>query len=723
MLVRDPGAVDIGSFGVQYLLFKAGKGARSAQDAPCSRVGGGDCPDMGFAIDPVDPAKPGSLTEAELATLEGATPERILWDLDRDGRTDVDCPATAPVMRTMLGSGKWDVHAVIVTKDSSVTNIFGSADLRYYHFGQQYKTLRKTQAFACRTSLDPPPDPETGPCLTKGTIARVSITGNFCPVYLRALDPDVIKNLPPDVFDLLSKLSKGLPLHKRAAGDGMIHVPVNTPSIWRAADSSPTTRATTATFTNVASSLISVNRTAISATAIADVKGALSKLLNFNATKQNFALDQIYWAKGPVTVNGVTVDPTGNLPTLLVPTEAKEALTTIKTMIINTPEAQMGLSCGQTPSFKTCALPLAEKTGLNATLNEAKDAGTAFLKDKFDLDALSSSLKAKAAELTKPFKLSGVDANVKLEPDGTATLTALAEVPVLKNDDGKPITLTITLNGDPDGNVSLKGIRLGPVGAKLGGVSLQDVVVQYDDAGLLIQGKFLFPPGNQGIEINRFAITKQGKFDGLVLAYLAGAGQGIPIAAVPGTYITKIQGGIQQIGPPTKINAGVGFSVGPSAGGGCPTVGVDATVDLSFGGKPVFSADALANVVVMCLKLGQLEVPCRLVRLRADRWLGEHPRGPARRRRQRGGGGRRQPGLAVHRRSVAGAEGPPDRRRHRSHRRQVRAVQPRHRGVRDHPDAGLHPRLLRGSGDPVPRWRPAAEHHCADRQPRRLPRL
>jgi hypothetical protein len=606
VLVRDPGAVDVGSFGVQYLLFKAGKGARAAQEAPCSSAGRGDCPDMGFAIDPIDPSKPGSLSDAELATLEGATPERILWDLNRDGRTDVECPATAPVMRTMLGSGRWDVHAVIVTKDSSVTNVFGSADVRYDHFGSQYKTLRKAQAFACRTSLDPPPDPETGPCMTKGTIARVSITGNFCPVYLRALDPDVIKNLPPDVFNLLKKLSQGLPLHKRVAGDGMIHVPVSTPSIWRAVNLSAGDRATTATFTNYGSSIVSLNRPAISATAIADVKGALAKLLNFDTTKQNFALDQIYWAKGPVTVNGVTVDPTGNLPTLLVPTEAKEALSTIKTMIINTPEAQMGLACGKTPSFKTCGLPLAEKTGLNATLNEAKDAGTAFLKDKFDLDALSSSLKAKAAELTKPFKLSGFDANVKLEPDGTATLTALAEVPVLKNDNGKPITLTITLSGDQDGNVSLKGIRLGPVGAKLGGVSLQDVVVQYDDAGLLIQGKFLFPPGNQGIEINRFAITKQGKFDGLDLAYLSGAGQGIPIAAVPGTYITKIQGGISQIGPPTKIGAGVGVSVGPSAGGGCPTVGVDARIDLSFGGQPVFSADAVANVIVMCLKLGQL---------------------------------------------------------------------------------------------------------------------
>ena len=614
VLVRDPNAVDIGGYGVQYRLFAAGKSARAAQEAICSRPGQGNCPDMGFAIDPVDPNKPGTLTDAELNTLEAATPERILWDLDKDGRTDVDCPATAPVMRTLPDKGTYDVRAVIVTKDSAVTNVFGSAVQEYRHFDSSNGKLRKTQAFVCRTSLDPPPDPEVGPCLTKGTIARVSVTGNFCPVFLRALDPKVISGLPQDVYDLLKGMSDGLALGAHKANDRTIHVPMTTPSIWRAATPSATDRATTATFLNVASSIVSISAgrdvlqnadARISAKKLVD----LFKADQFQPTKANFALDQIYWAKGPVTVNGVTVDPLKSLPTLLVPTEAKEALTTVKTMIINSPEVQMGLACGKNPSFDSCALPLAEKTGLNATLNEAKDAGVAFLRDKLDLDGLSSSLKQKAAELTKPFKIVG-DADIKLEKDGTATLTAAAEIPVLKDDQGKGMRLQVTLNGDQDGNVKLQGIRLGPVGAKLGGVNLSGVVIQYDDAGLAVSGQLLFPPVNQGIELKTFKITKEGKFGGLALDYLAGSGQGIPIGAVPGTYLTKLGGGVPNLENPFEVQVDAAVSAGPSAGGGCPTAGVDGQLDAKFGerNKPAFVGTFHANVVVMCLALGSVDV-------------------------------------------------------------------------------------------------------------------
>lgn len=613
VLVRDPNAVDIGGYGVQYRLFAAGKSARAAQEAQCSRPFQGNCPDMGFAIDPVDPEKPGTLTDAEMSTLEGATPQRILWDFDDDGVTDVDCPASAPVARTLPDKGTYDVHAVIVTKDSAATNVFGTASQQYRHFDSSKGKLRKTQDFVCRTSLDPPPDPEVGPCLTKGTIARVSVTGNFCPVYLRALDPKVISGLPSDVYDLLKGMSDGLALgHK--ANDGRVHVPVTTPSIWRATTQSATDRVITGTFVNMASSLISVTRGS-DVLQGSDARRSIAKIGDlfkgsiFQLPKANFALDQIYWAKGPVTVNGVTVDPLKSLPTLLVPTEAKEALTTVKTMIINSPEVQMGLACGKNPSFDTCALPLAEKTGLNAKLEEAKDAGVAFLQDKVDLDGLSSSLKKKAADLTKPFKIVG-DADIKLEKDGTATLTAAAEIPVLKDEKGKGMRLQVTLNGDIDGNIKLKGIRLGPIGAKLGGVNLSGVVIQYDDAGLAVSGQLLFPPVNEGIELKTFKITQAGKFGGLALDYLAGSGQGIPIGAVPGTYLTKLGGGVPNLENPFEVNVDAAVSAGPSAGGGCPTAGVDGTVDAKFGesGKPAFQATLDANVILMCLALGKVQV-------------------------------------------------------------------------------------------------------------------
>jgi FG-GAP-like repeat len=625
VLVRAPNLVDVGGFGVQYLAYAAGKG-RAAQEAPCQRPGTGTCPDMGFAIDPVDPEKPGTLTEAELNILEGATPERVLWDLDKDGITDVDCPASAPVMRTLPEKGEYDVRAVIVTKDSAVTNVFGSATQTYRHFDASPGKLRPTQAFVCRTSLEPPPNPDVGPCLTKGTIARVSITGNFCPVYLRALDPNVIAGLPKDVYDLLKGMSDGLALGDHKRKDAKVHVPVTTPSIWRAASGSVADKSATATFVNMASSIISVPNVKdlllapsggrLSAKKLVDV---FAKPENFLVKRANFALDQIYWAKGAVTVNGVTVDPLRSLPTLLVPTEAQEALTTVKTMIINTPAAQLGLNCvkpSKPLSFEDCGLPLDADTPINATLKEAKTAGVAFLKDtageaadQLNLDQLSAELRAKIDQLTKPFTIVG-DADVKLEKDGTATVTAAAEIPVLKDEQGKGMRLQITLNGDLEGNIKLKGIRLGPVGAKLGGVNLSGVVVQYDDAGLAVAGQLLFPPVNQGIELKTFKITKEGKFGGLALDYLAGSGQGIPIGAVPGTYLTKLGGGVPNLENPFEIEVNAAVSAGPSAGGGCPTAGVDGTLNAKFGArnKPAFVGTFHANVVVMCLALGSVDV-------------------------------------------------------------------------------------------------------------------
>src|SRR5205823_366629 len=142
----DPQDIDIGSYGVQFTGF---------DDKPCKR-GSGTCPSLRFFIPPVDPAKPGTLTQAQLDSLQAATPEKILWDLDRDGKTDVTCPATAPVMRTMLSKGVYFARAVIVAKDSATSGVFGEAAETIFHFANFGVTgdLRKGQPFACRTSLE-----------------------------------------------------------------------------------------------------------------------------------------------------------------------------------------------------------------------------------------------------------------------------------------------------------------------------------------------------------------------------------------------------------------------------------------------------------------------------------------------------------------------------------------------------------------------------------------
>ena len=116
-----------------------------------------------------------------------------------------------------------------------------------------------------------------------------------------------------------------------------------------------------------------------------------------------------------------------------------------------------------------------------------------------------------------------------------------------------------------------------------------------------MQGKLLFPPLNEGIEVNRFRLGPNGQFRELDLDYLAGAGSGIPIGT--GIYLTKLGGGLSL--DPAQVRARTTVSVGPSTGGGCPSVG-SSRRRRDIGGTPTFLITITGQVQVVCIPLGNI---------------------------------------------------------------------------------------------------------------------
>jgi hypothetical protein len=639
ILLHDPTGVDVGQYGVQYTHVAGAKAARvrahAAQQAakPCA-PGSGACPDLGFRVDPIDPSNAGTLDPDLQAQLDPVTPVTVLWDFNNDGRTDAECPPGAPVVRTMLDKGKWPVSATIVAKNSAATGIYGFAKMDVTSpanttVSTYRKTLRSGQPFACRTSLLPPPDPDTQSCVRSGTIGRVQVTGNLCPIYLRAIDPDVLAKLPPDVYTTLKAFASKIAVASRApkrsdeivVGDDNVTprsalappalgAPVSRASVFATAADAGDDAAgdvdetTVAAYTNTMSALTGFDEdhtAAIDPYRVSDnptVEELEAKLkTHFDKPKANFALDEIYLAKGKVKVNGVTMTPATAIPTLLVPTDVGNAVTSITSMTINNPDVKTALG----------GLTLATGGAINTQIPDGKTAATAVLRE-LNLSALRNQLKDEADKLLNigPFHITGADADVKLNPDGTATLTAKAEIPLLEDPASKrPIGLDITLNGDAEGHLHLQGVQLRAPAALLGPVNVKDLFLKYD-GGLTVQGKILFPPNGEGIDIKNFRIDDDGDLQALDLAYLAGAGSGIPVG--PGVYLTKLQGGLD-MGPPTIVDAGATVSVGPSAGGGCPTVGVDSDLTATWGTKPpkpAFAVDVTGHVELVCIPLADI---------------------------------------------------------------------------------------------------------------------
>ncbi len=607
-LLHNRGAVDIGPYGVQYRGAVKYRIGNTAAIRECATPG--NCPDLGFKVQPVDPTNVRTLLDQELLTrLAPVIPERVLWDVDGDDRTDVECPGEAPVMRTLLAKGSWKPRAVIVTRDSAATGVYTSVGDSFAHpLPENSKPARQraAQAFVCRTSIEPPPDPEQSPCLTKGTIGRVEMTGNFCPVYLRAIPPNDLKGLPDDVYKVLSAMASQLKT-ARAKRGGVVAPALRTSSVQAAQFGDPLRATDTARILNTMSGVSTIDGSDILRGSqprlvpdqlVSELKGDFKKLIT---TRANFAFDQIYWAKegSPVTVNGVTVAPNGKKPTLLVPTEVNEAIESagFNAMTINTPDAQLMLG----------NLKLAAEGQINARLEDARSKAIAVLRDQLDLDALRKRLENEADLLLGPFKLAGTEAKIKLENDGTATLTAKGEFDILKDPTtGKSLRVDLTLKADKTGKIELQGVEVTAPGALLGPVNLKDLFFRYD-GGITVRGKILIPPHNEGVEIENFRLGPTGAFESLHVAYLAGAGSGIPIGT--GVYLTKLGGGFTYDDTLARFALGATVSAGPSVGGGCPSVGLESDADVRIHKRelPTLLITITGQIKLVCVELGQID--------------------------------------------------------------------------------------------------------------------
>lgn len=541
------------------------------------------CPQLNIAVPVADPRTPLAISPEEQATLDATRVKRVLWDFNDDGRVDLTCTDTAPVMRTLPEQGRYRVRAVLVTEEAERTGVLpvASHELIFHPPGSDLKkrgTMRPAQPFSCRTSADPPAE-RTLPCTARAEIGRTVIEGNLCPISLRRLPEREIDGLPDDVkralegqaFDEAAAGARLLERFSRQAGGG--------PFVTSFARSLPG-----ATAVNALSGFSDVRPFGVAAAWDAKLKQLPGSAFNYG--KQAFALDQIYVGRGPLKINGIDTEPLGDSALALVPSDVKESVKNVNKMVISASNVASQLG----------GIPLGDPGRLKAELRDRVDREAAQLFKAAELDAMAKSLKDKLK--LGPFTLAG-KVEVKLEQDGTATLTAMAEIPLLSVSPGsKPVRTQITVRGDRSGKLSLQGVRLAMPRAYIGVAQIVDLLLDYNAGSLSVKGKLLFPPVNAGVEIADFRINDSGGLQALRINYLAGAGNGIP--AGPGVFITKLGGGFSL--DPDEIRADTSISVGPSTGGGCPSAGMNADFTVHFGPQP-FWVRANGTVVVACFPL------------------------------------------------------------------------------------------------------------------------
>jgi len=571
--------------------------------------------DMGFGIAPVDPSRPLPIDPLLRSRLAAVTPTQVIWDVDDDGRTDATCPGAAPVLRSLLGRGDWNPRAIVVYPDSAQTGVFSEARFqngavlenppRISNLPQG--RLRNGQPFACRTSLEQPAEPATGPCITEGTVGRVRVTGNLCPISVRAMKQSEIDHLKTNdgpLYDLLVEMAEQLNRddpRARAARRSVVgpetHAELlprqflDIPSVPQLPGAPPLPDVGAA-LTNTASSYAGFKvdgRLPAHLQPPPVPRQVAAKVPNLKVQNGQFALDQMYVARGPLKVNGITFTPQTPDPALLVPSDVREAMSTVTSMKLAIPDARKQLD----------TLVLETKGRLRAEVDDrVNQARTELMRASLDkIRDAAKNLKF------GPFKWSG-DMDVKLENDGTATMNATASIPFLAaTPGGGGLTSKARLRGDREGRISLQGFTLKAPRAYLGVMTIKDLFFQYDN-GIKVQGKivFPFPPANPAINIYTFELGPTGAFRALDIEFEAGAGGGIAVG--PGVFLTSLRAGFNE--PLKKFNGGAGLSVGPSAGGGCPTLGIRATFDITF--REIVSFDAKGNVILACIPLFEIDV-------------------------------------------------------------------------------------------------------------------
>lgn len=543
---------------------------------------GKPCPTLRVTVPRLNAASPPeSISALEQAELLQVKPVRVLWDFNRDGRTDASCDPDAPILRTLPSPGNYNIRAVIVSADSEKTGEYSVTDLRYpFHPGSAIHpgALRDAQPFACKTTLIPPEE-AAQPCISEVSVGRTHLAGNICPVSARRIPERDLGGLPPTVRQMLEAQALGRSLERAAAPRTTLKTDVSVGQ--RAAPGS-----LAYTTTRQVDALSSIGNAAPASIPKEWSTKLRRSVPSFDLAAGQFAMDQIYLVRGPAKLNGIDLDPQDGAVTVMVPSDAGKAIDAIKKMTISNRSASLAL--GGVPIGVTAPLAtdLPDKLGGSPpTLRAA------------NLDALRASLLKKLD--LGPFRLAG-DAKLRLADDGTAFIDAMAELKGPFKAGSGPIRTKVTVRATRVGTLSLEGVHLQVPKALLGAVTVSGLSLDYDSGGLSIKGQLLFPPLNQGIAINRFRTTADGDFRELDVSYLAGAGQGINIG--PGIYLVKLGGGLSL--KPDEIRGRAAVSFGPSPGGGCPTAGVDADLNVHFGRPPPFFVDARSTVQLVCIPIG-----------------------------------------------------------------------------------------------------------------------
>jgi hypothetical protein len=640
ILLKDPTGFAVTYNGVQW--------TRGQFCTVGAEQGSGACPDMGFVIPPLDPTSSTTMNPALEAELKANEPEKVLWDFNNDGKTDLICPGSAPVARALFKPGQSRVSAVITFADSGTTGRYGvSADYSYSVPGSergkpapQIKFREPTQPMWCRTSVVPPPDPKSGPCADRGEVGGIKLEGNLCPINLRATDQRAFDGLDPEVIDVLDRAALAIAKAEKDAETAESNPKLVAKSTRvMLSRTAPETRyfnplkpgdALPAPLRKASLSVLTARAAASSYTGLvtslpgklpyfgaeAYVQDSFAKNIpKFVEEKGQFALDQIYAVKGDLDMNGVTIDPVDDdLPTLIVPSDAGEAITYArdpKKLVVNAKNAvtKMAVQKLKDGVKETVGdIPLSPKEGINQLLSDTPGAPLQTLKENINLDQLRQSFGDKLD--MGPFKLAGTSAKIKLQSNGTALIEAEAELVGLENSPGNLLRTKVTLLGDLDGNLQLQGVKLEQkkdTVAFLLGIRLQKLFLEYNPTGgLTVRGQLTFDwAGGQGIDIRNFSLGPDGEFRALDVDYLAGVGTGIMIA--PGVFLTKLGGGLYTE-PETAIRAGAAVSaIAPSAGGGCPTVGTEGDVTVKWKPQP-FLVHVVGRVGVVCIPIGKLEL-------------------------------------------------------------------------------------------------------------------
>jgi len=605
---------------------------------------------------PLDPCQPLPIPN-RLATLDpggvpaDVVPEKVLWDVNGDDHVDGVCPGSAPVLRTLYTRGYYNVRAIMVlprsvqlgiypqllqsfkfyptatqTRDftlrraSLVTDIYGtfkpfSAGVRRaqprnaadsdpidpYLIDEDYVSfgvLRKAQPFVCRKVLEPPQE-TTRPCLTEAWMGKVHVTGsNLCPVSVRKMPADEDLLLPASVRKLLGDAA-------RSAFQAEVDANRASASNLRALRRERELAVAALDGDGAAYGALVTQFAQNPNTPSFDIDKVVSKEAQKNFTaneKEKLAasLDQIYVSKAPVKINGVLSDPLGSSAVVFVPSDvarAEGSVAAVKSLAIAASKQVSSLT--NAGDLVKLSNPIVGDA-IKATIADAKSAGAEQLK-KLDLDALTESIKNTLK--LGPFQLAGIG-DVKLA-DGIATITAFAELPSLETD-GAKARATVTIKGDLAGNLKLQGINLKIPKATLGALYVSDLDLTYD-GGLDVKGKLLFPPLNQGVDIKRFRVRDNGKFEALDMDYLAGAGQGIPIGGIIPVYLTSLGGGLTLLDNDQRIEARATISVGPSPGGGCPTAGGQGHFRVQWVPEP-FTVTTGTDIQVACVPLGRVDL-------------------------------------------------------------------------------------------------------------------